>query len=196
MNTIGYVTGAAIGKHSRARQECRCALRGYAGTGIRQRVLPRRRAFSLEEREGGGSEGTPARKSESGKEGEGGESIAEDEENDASGLVLPDLRSLFAGAGKEGCEQCGGSGEAPCPVCEAKGFVSVTMMDTVSSSQCRMCKGKRAIPCPSCRQEVYSSVLWWDLIPPKEEDSDEDWAEGPDGEPRLRWSSNPADPSE
>lgn len=121
---------------------------------------------------------------------ENGESEAVD--SGPSDLALPDLRSLFEGAGDPECGQCTGKGETPCPVCDAKGFVSLSMMDTVSSSQCRMCKGKRSIPCPSCRQEVYKSVLWWDLIPSKEEDPDEQWREGPDGEPRIRWSDNPA----
>ncbi len=118
-----------------------------------------------------------------------------EEDSEASDLALPDLRALFESAGDPNCEQCTGSGITPCPVCDAKGFFSLTMMDTVSSSQCRLCKGKKNIPCPTCRAEVYKSVLWWDLIPSKEEDPEEKWREGPEWEPRFRWNDNPAGPA-
>lgn len=126
----------------------------------------------------------------------GGKEPASRDESDtaASDLVLPDLRNLFAGSGAEGCEQCAGKGTVECPVCGGKGFVTLTMMDVVSSSQCRLCKGKRNIPCPTCREEVYKSVIWWDLIPSDEDDPNEEWREGPEGEPRVRWTDNPAGP--
>lgn len=114
------------------------------------------------------------------------------DDTNASDLSLPDLRSLFAPSGDPNCEQCEGTGTVVCPVCTGTGYFTVTMMDTVSSSQCRLCKGQKYIPCPSCRQEVYESVLWWDLVPSKEDDPDEKWREGPDGEPRIKWNNNPA----
>lgn len=113
------------------------------------------------------------------------------DDTEESDLALPNLKELFAGAGRAGCEQCGGSGEIPCPVCEAKGFVTLSMLDTVSSAQCRLCRGQRAIPCPTCRRLVYKSITWWDQIPSKDEDPDEKWKDGPDG-PRISWSEPPA----
>lgn len=116
----------------------------------------------------------------------------EDPDTGASDLALPNLRELFAGAGRPGCEQCDGKGVIVCPVCDGKGYISLTMMDTTSSTQCRMCRGKRVIPCPSCRDIVYKSVVWWDQIPSEEDDPEEKWREGPDGEPRIPWSEPPA----
>lgn len=116
----------------------------------------------------------------------------DDDDSSPSDLALPDLRELFEGAGKDGCEQCNGDGVIVCPVCNGKGFISFSMMDTVSTAQCRMCRGQRYVPCPSCRDEVYKSVLWWDLIPSPEDDPDEKWREGPDGQPRIRWGDDPS----
>lgn len=126
--------------------------------------------------------------------GEGEEKgVAGSDDAEASDLALPSLKALFAGAGDPNCEQCGGRGETGCAVCNATGFIKITMMDTVSSSQCRLCRGRRCIPCPTCRKEVYKTVLWWDLIPSKEEDPEENWRTGPDGEPRIRWTDNPGE---
>ena len=123
---------------------------------------------------------------------DGGE-VEDSDDVDASDLTLPNLRELFEGAGRPGCEQCDGEGEIECPVCAGKGFFSLSMMDTVSSAQCRMCRGQRNIPCPTCRDMVYKSVLWWDQIPSAEEDAEEKWRDGPDG-PRIRWGDPPAGP--
>lgn len=112
-------------------------------------------------------------------------------DTDSSDLALPDLKKLFDKAGDPDCEQCYGEGEIECVVCQGKGFITLTMMGTTSSSQCRMCKGRGKIPCPSCRAVVYKSVLWWDQIPSEEEDPDEKWREGPDGEPRIPWNKPP-----
>lgn len=119
--------------------------------------------------------------------------VEPDSNIEISDLSLPNLRELFEGAGDPNCGQCSGKGEISCPVCQAKGFISLTMMDTVSSAPCRMCHGQCIIPCPSCRQIVYKSITWWDRIPSKEDDPDEKWREGPDGEPRIPWGDNPAD---
>lgn len=129
---------------------------------------------------------TPEPETESG--GDGGS-----DDSTASDLTLPDLRALFEPAGDPDCEQCEGAGVVPCMVCGGTGVFTMTMMDTVSTTTCRMCKGKKYMPCPSCRSEVYSSVLWWDLIPSKEDDPEEKWRDGPDGEVRFRWNDNPAE---
>ncbi|CAN8074130.1 unnamed protein product [Agarophyton chilense] len=99
--------------------------------------------------------------------------------------------NAFEVSGEPGCIQCSGKGEIDCPVCDAKGFYSINLMDTVSSSSCRLCMGRRTIPCPSCRQIVYKSVLWWDQIPSAEEDPEQKWTDGPDG-PRFGWGENPS----
>eukprot|EP00177_Eucheuma_denticulatum_P002932 GFKZ01005267.1.p2 GENE.GFKZ01005267.1~~GFKZ01005267.1.p2 ORF type:complete len:196 (-),score=14.60 GFKZ01005267.1:994-1581(-) len=117
-----------------------------------------------------------------------------DPDRDASDLVLPNLKELFAGAGHPDCPQCDGDGVITCPVCDGKGYIAMTMMDTTSSTQCRMCRGSRVIPCPSCRDIVYKSVVWWDQIPSEEEDPDENWRTGPDGEPRIPWTPPPVGP--
>lgn len=148
-------------------------------------VARRRRVITADG--SGGVDGGP-------KDGEKTEPRKRDPDTDASDLALPDLKALFEPSGDPDCEQCEGAGLIVCPVCQGKGYITMTMMDTTSSTQCRMCKGKRFIPCPSCRAEVYKSVLWWDLIPSVEDDPEEKWREGPDGKPRIRWSDNPAGP--
>lgn len=105
-------------------------------------------------------------------------------------VSLPDLRRLMDGSGSAGCEQCGGAGQIECVVCEGKGMISITMMDTTSASTCRLCQGRRIIPCPSCRSEVFKSVLWWDKIPSPEEDPEGKWRDGPEG-PRIQWGGPP-----
>jgi transcription elongation factor Elf1 len=102
-----------------------------------------------------------------------------------------DLARALAG-GLPDCEQCTGAGTVPCPVCGQKGFVSLSMMDTVSAAQCRLCRGRCEIPCPSCRQFIYKSVVWWDQIPSAEEDPEEKWRKGDDGSDRIPWSPPPA----
>jgi hypothetical protein len=89
------------------------------------------------------------------------------------------------------CAQCKGSGEIECPVCDTKGFVTIDMMNTVSAVQCRLCQGRRIIPCPTCREIIYKTILWWDRIPSEEEDPDQSWQQGPDGEPRMPWTPPP-----
>lgn len=120
------------------------------------------------------------------------EGSSRDPDGDASDLTLPILKELFTGAGRPGCVQCDGKGVIPCPVCDAKGYIALTMMDTTSSAQCRLCRGGRSVPCPTCREIVYKSVVWWDQIPSQEEDPDEKWREGPDGNPRISWTEPPA----
>ena len=118
-----------------------------------------------------------------------------DEADTSDDSVLPNLKELFSSGGAPGCEQCGGTGEIPCPVCQAQGFVSLTMMSTVSSAQCRMCRGGCRIPCPTCRKIVYKSVVWWDKVPDVEEDPEQKWKlEGGDDEVKFQWGGNPADP--
>lgn len=107
--------------------------------------------------------------------------------------ALPqDLVRAVGGKGKEGCEQCAGVGSIACPLCGSKGFISISMMETVSAVQCRLCRGRCAIPCPTCREFIYKSVVWWDQIPSEEDDPDENWRVGPDGNPRVPWSPPPA----
>lgn len=109
----------------------------------------------------------------------------------ASDLALPDLQKLFYEKGDPDCQQCEGEGVITCPVCNGTGFLTLTMMDQTSSTTCRMCKGRRLIPCPSCRTLVFKSVLWWDQIPSEEDDPDETWRTGPDGQPRFPWGGPP-----
>lgn len=130
-----------------------------------------------------------------GADAEGMGAAKKPDDSTASDLALPNLRDLFEAVGDPDCEQCGGAGWITCAVCDGKGFFTLTMMDTVSSTQCRMCRGQGKIPCPSCRAEVYDSVLWWDLIPSKEDDPEEKWRDGDeDGNPRISWGGNPALP--
>jgi hypothetical protein len=103
-----------------------------------------------------------------------------------------DLTRAVTGRGEEGCEQCTGVGSVACPVCSAKGFLSISMMETVSATQCRLCRGRCVIPCPTCRSVIFKSVVWWDLIPSEEDDPEEKWRTGPDGRPRMPWSPPPA----
>lgn len=133
----------------------------------------------------------PADSSEPDPQSKEKEESARDLDDEASDLALPILKELFAGAGKPGCEQCDGKGTIPCSVCDGKGYIALTMMDTTSSAQCRLCRGGRSIPCPTCRQIVYKSVVWWDEIPSQEEDPEEKWREGPDGNPRISWTEPP-----
>jgi hypothetical protein len=97
---------------------------------------------------------------------------------------------LRAGADPN-CTQCKGNGEIECPVCDSKGFVSLEMMNTVSATQCRLCQGRRIVPCPTCRTVIYESIVWWDRIPSEEEDPEQSWQEGPDGDPRMPWTPPP-----
>jgi hypothetical protein len=116
-------------------------------------------------------------------------------EHEEKGLVpdtlSADVARAVEGKGKEGCEQCVGVGSIACPVCSGKGFSTISMMETVSAAQCRLCRGKCAIPCPTCREFIYKSVVWWDEIPSEEEDPDQNWRTGPDGNPRIPWSPPP-----
>lgn len=169
---LNWKTG--FGGYGRERLTNRPAIRGTS----------RRQRTSIIVCDAGGSDKV---KDTSSKDGDG-------DNKNVSELALPDLSSLFSSAGDPDCDVCHGDGVIPCVLCDGKGYFTLTMMDTVSSTQCRLCKGKRVIPCPSCRKEVYKSVLWWDLIPSKEDDPEENWREGPDGEPRIRWSDNPANP--
>ncbi|KAI0566713.1 Heat shock protein DnaJ [Gracilaria domingensis] len=111
-----------------------------------------------------------------------------EEDDDEVQITIP---NAFEVSGDPDCVQCTGNGEVDCPVCNGTGFFTLTIMETVSSSQCRMCSGRKIIPCPTCRQIVFKSVLWWDQIPSEEEDPEEKWRDGPDG-PKFRWGENPA----
>lgn len=116
-----------------------------------------------------------------------------DDDRTASDLSLPDLQKLFYEGGDPNCDHCKGAGVITCPVCEGKGYYSVTLMDITSSSTCRMCRGRRVIPCPTCREMVFKSIMWWDQIPSEDEDPDENWRTGPDGMPRIPWGEPPTE---
>lgn len=130
-------------------------------------------------------------KDENESENDGAEQSADSGSTGVPDTLPVDYARAVDGRGKDGCEQCDGVGSIVCPVCGGKGYISMTMMDTVSAAQCRMCRGRGAIPCPSCRDFIFKSVIWWDQIPSEDEDPDENWRTGPDGQPRVPWGGPP-----
>ena len=70
---------------------------------------------------------------------------------------IPTLADIMAvDPGTRDCEQCGGTGQAPCACCEGRGMITVEMLGDVSAAQCAVCRGRRVAPCTRCKSHVYS----------------------------------------
>ncbi|KAK4534942.1 hypothetical protein CDCA_CDCA03G0967 [Cyanidium caldarium] len=70
---------------------------------------------------------------------------------------IPTLADIMAvDPGTRDCEQCGGTGQAPCACCEGRGMITVEMLGDVSAAQCAVCRGRRVAPCTRCKPHVYS----------------------------------------
>ena len=73
--------------------------------------------------------------------------------------ALPNLSDMMrVDGGRDGCEQCRGTGEIPCPCCEGAGYFTLECLGITSSGQCGFCRGKKTCPCPSCKPQMYKAL--------------------------------------